>query len=503
MYIINIASELAPIAKVGGLADVLLGLSRELSWKGHDVDIIIPKYDCMDTEGIRDLSIYNDNLPSFYEGTTFPNTIWKGWVENLKVYFIEPRHPAHFFHRGCFYGCEDDADRYLYFSRVAMEFIYRENLRPDIIHLHDWQTAAIAPLYYGPYQSLGFKGPKIVFTIHNIEYQGHCSIYNLDKIGLNGKDYLTQDKMQDSLYKDAINLVKGGIIYSDYITTVSPSYAEEVLTPAGGRGLDNTLRKYKAKFSGILNGIDYSYWNPEIDRYLPAHFSPREVPTNKKDRNTLDKKAYIKNNLRERLFLAEEHRPILGCIARLVPQKGIELIKHSLYHTLDRGGQFILLGSSPIPSINSEFQELKHRFSDHSRVHLILHHNEELAHLIYAASDMFIVPSLFEPCGLTQMIALKYGTVPIVRKTGGLADTIFDVDQSGKPFDQTNGYVFENPDPREMELTLDRAFNCWFYEPDKWRKLMTNGMKIDFSWNEPSNKYLGVYKKLFSNLALP
>lgn len=496
MHIINIASELAPIAKVGGLADVLLGLSRELSWKGHDIDIIIPKYDYMDTEGIRDLAIYNDNVPSFYEGEWFPNTIWKGWVENLKVYFIEPHHPKHFFHRGCFYGCEDDIDRYLYFSRAALEFMYKEEVHPDIIHLHDWQTAVIAPLYHDIYQPLGFKKPKLVFTIHNIEYQGHCSTADIAKIGLKGSDYLVQDKMQDSLYADAINLLKGGIVYADYTTTVSPNYAKEVLTPLGGRGLETTLIKCKDKFKGILNGIDYSYWNPEIDRFLPAHFSYREMPENKKDRNTLDKKAYIKNILRERLFLDEEHRPILGCIARLVPQKGIELIKHALYHTLAKGGQFVLLGTSPIPSISADFQELKHHFDDHPCVNLILHHNEELAHLIYAASDMFIVPSLFEPCGLTQMIALKYGSVPIVRKTGGLADTIFDVDYSGKPFEETNGFVFEYPDPQGVESALDRAFDCWFHHPDRWRKLMINGMKIDFSWNKPSNEYLDIYKSL-------
>lgn len=496
MHIINIASELAPIAKVGGLADVLLGLSRELSWKGHDVDIIIPKYDCMDTEGIRDLAIYNENVPSYFKGELFPNTIWKGWVENLKVYFIEPTHPAHFFHRGCFYGCEDDNDRYLYFSRAALEFMFKESIQPDIIHLHDWQTAVIAPLYQKVYQGLGFKKPKVVFTIHNIEYQGRCSAADLDNIGLNGKQLLAPNELQDDQYKDAINLLKGAILYSDFVTTVSPNYAIEVLTPLGGRGLDKTLLKYKNKFKGILNGIDYSYWNPEIDRYLPAHFSPREIPANKKDRNTIDKKAYIKNMLRERLFLAEEHRPILGCIARLVPQKGIELIKHALFHTLEKGGQFVLLGSSPIPSISAEFQDLKHQFTDHPCVHLILHHNEELAHMIYAASDMFIVPSLFEPCGLTQMISLKYGAVPIVRKTGGLADTIFDVDYSQKPFAETNGYVFDYPDATGVESALDRAFDCWFHNQDKWRKLMIQGMKIDFSWNKPSNEYLEVYKSL-------
>lgn len=496
MYIIHIASELAPIAKVGGLADVTLGLCRELSWKGHDVDIIIPKYDCMDSNEVRDLSVDFQNLMSYYNGEWHSNTVWVGWVENLKVYFVEPHTPRHFFNRGCFYGCEDDIERYLYFSRAAMEFIYKKQLNPDVIHLHDWQSAAVAPLYYDMYKGLGLTKPKVVFTIHNIEYQGKCSTADLDRIGLNGSQYLVPEKLQDNYELGNINLLKGGIVYSNFVTTVSPNYAKEVKTPEGGRGLDKTLLQYEDKFIGILNGIDYSYWNPEIDRYLPAHFSSREVPASKKDRNTLDKKAFIKKIFRERLDMAEDHRPIIGCIARLVPQKGIELIKHTLTYAIEHNAQFVLLGSSPIPKISEEFHQLKHRYTDHPHVHLTLHHQEELAHLIYASSDMFIVPSIFEPCGLTQMIALKYGTIPVVRKTGGLADTIFDVDYSGRKFEETNGFVFDLPDTTGIESALSRAIHYWFHDPEKWRHLMINGMNIDFSWNLPSNQYLEVYKKI-------
>jgi len=495
MHIVHIASELAPLAKVGGLADVLLGLSRELSWKGHDVDIIIPKYDCMDSNEIRDFNVDYQDLPSFYNGEWYRNVVWIGWVENLKVYFIEPHHPRHFFDRGCFYGCDDDIERYLYFSRVCLEFLLKRGLTPDIIHLHDWQTAAIAPLYRDIYHK-DLPKPKIIFTIHNLEYQGRCSPKDLDRIGLDGMKYLTEETMQDPYDPSLINLLKGGIIYADYVTTVSPNYAWEAKTVEGGRGLNRTLIKYQEKFIGILNGIDYSYWNPEIDRYLPAHFSSRETPSNKKDRNTLDKKAFIKKILRERLMLAEVHRPIVGCIARLVPQKGIDLIKHALLHIVEKGGQFVLLGSSPIPAINSDFHELKHLFADHPHVNLTLHHQEELAHLIFAGSDMFIVPSIFEPCGLTQMISMKYGTVPIVRKTGGLADTVFDVDNSGLKFEETNGYTFDNPDTHGIDSALDRAIHCWYDDPDRWRKLMLNGMNIDFSWNKSSDAYLEIYKKV-------
>jgi starch synthase len=499
MHVIHIASELAPLAKVGGLADVLLGLCRELSWKGHDVDIIIPKYDCMDSNEVRDMAIAYQDLMSFYEGEWFSNIVWMGWVENLRVYFIDPRHPQYFFNRGCFYGCEDDIDRYLYFSRAALEFLYKKQIHPDIIHLHDWHTAGVAVLYRDMYKSLGMVNTKVILTIHNMEYQGQCAPENLDKIGMDGKEYATASKMLDPTYSNTINLLKGGIVYADFVTTVSPNYAQEVMTVEGGRGLDQVLIKYKEKFEGVLNGIDYSYWNPEIDRYLPVHYSPREVPVNKKDRNTLDKKAFLKKYLREQLSLSEDHSPIVGCITRLVPQKGLELIKYALSYTLQQGGQFVLLGSSPIPAIATEFLALKHAYQDHPHVHLVLHYHEELSHLIFAASDMFIVPSLFEPCGLTQMIALKYGAVPIVRRTGGLADTVWDVDNSDVPFDKRNGYTFDAPDNASIEAALKRAFDRWYHQPNIWRQLMIRGMSIDFSWNHSAAVYLNIYKKLTSS----
>lgn len=496
MHILNIASELAPLAKVGGLADVLLGLSRELSWKGHDVDIILPKYDCMDSNTVRDLNIEIEDLKTFYQGKLYSNTIWMGWVENLRVYFIEPHHPSYFFNRGCFYGCEDDIARYLYFCRAALEFMIQRKIHPDILHIHDWQTAALAPLLKDPLIKKGTFDPKVVFTIHNLEYQGKCLPEDLDSIGLNGKELLKEEAMLDPFLKDHLNLLKGAIVYSDHVTTVSPNYAWEIKTIEGGRGLEKVLVEYESKLSGILNGVDYAYWNPELDRYLPAHFSSREVPMDKKDRSTLDKKAYIKKVLREKLYLTESHKPIVGCITRLVPQKGIELIKHVLMTIASKGGQFILLGSSPIASINAEFHDLQHHFRDHPDIHIVLQHQEDLAHLIFAGSDMFIVPSLFEPCGLTQLIAMKYGTIPIVRKTGGLADTVFDIDYSEKPIGERNGYVFDWPDAQGIDSALDRALKCWFENPDKWRKLMVSAMQMDFSWNISSQLYLDIYKKL-------
>lgn len=495
MYFIHIGSEMAPVAKVGGLGDVILGLSRELSWKGHDVDIIIPKYDCMDSDKVRDLSIHMRDLMSFYQGEWYSNTIWMGWVENLKVYFVEPHHPRHFFDRGCFYGCEDDIERYLYFSRTAMEFLYKKQLNPDILHIHDWQTAAIPLLYREMYNQLGYSKPKLIFTIHNIEYQGRCSPSDLLSIGLK-EELDLHPNLKDPIDPKLVNLMKGAINYSDYITTVSPTYSKEVLTQEGGKGLEKVLKSHSHKFKGVLNGIDYSYWNPELDPYLPAHFSPREEPENKKDRNTLDRKGFLKMALRHRVGLAEGHKPIIGCVTRLVPQKGIELIKAALEFTLKHNGQFVLLGSSPIPEITTEFLEIKHRYDDDPNIQLILHHEEELAHIIYAGTDIFIVPSIFEPCGLTQMIALKYGSIPVVRTTGGLADTIFDIDNDPEAETIGNGFTFSEPKPKEIENALSRAFEAWFHDQDRWRHLMIKGMNIDHSWDKPANVYLGIYNQL-------
>jgi starch synthase len=300
--------------------------------------------------------------------------------------------------------------------------------------------------------------------------------------------------MQDLYYPETINLLKGAIVYADYITTVSPTYSWEVTTMEGGRGLDSTIKKYSNKFEGVLNGIDNAYWNPETDRHLPLHFSSRESPKTKKDSCIVDAKGAIKQILRQRLELAEEHRPIVGCITRLVPQKGIEMIKHVIKTITGKGGQFVLLGSSPIPSIDAEFHKLKAHFNDHPHVHLILQHQEDLAHLIFGGSDIFIVPSLFEPCGLTQLIAMRYGAIPVVRKTGGLADTVFDVDAENAK-DRANGYVFEHPDNQGVDSALDRAIHSWYDNPDKWRKLVIHDMNQDFSWNKPSERYLEIYKK--------
>ncbi len=481
MHIIHIASEMARIAKVGGLGDVILGLSRQCADEGHEVEVILPRYTCLHHEGMRDLHVLHRDLWSFGGGKWHHNTIWAGWVEGIKVYLIEPHTAPHYFERERIYGYDDDIERFIYFSRAALEFLQRAQIKPDILHLHEWHSALCAPLYHDLYGRLGNENGAVVFTMHNLKHQGQCSVHDLDKVGIHGADYLHPDKLQHNADPNTINLLKGGIVYADAITTVSPTYAKEVLGPKFGMDLDETLLQHQDKFQGVLNGLDYSLWGPTVDKLLPVAYSH--------DDESIRNKGQCKHALRDRLALEQRVCPVVGTIARLVPQKGVEMIKHSIFEVLDRGGQFVLLGSAATKEINDDFHALKIHFADNPNVHLELHHHEELAHLIYAGCDLFMVPSLFEPCGLTQIIALRYGTVPLVRRTGGLADTVFDDD---------NGFTFDTPNFASCDAALHRALDLYENDKKAWTEMMVRGMKMDFSWKRSSKEYLDVYAQVIN-----
>jgi starch synthase len=496
MHIVHIASELAPLAKVGGLADVVYGLSKELIQKGHLVDIIIPKYDCMDDSVIKNLKIVNADLKTYYEGKYESSTVWQGKVENLNVFFIEPHNESAFFSRGTFYDCFDNIDRFTFFSRAALEFLLHSKFKPDVVHCHDWHTALIPVLYHEIFKTFGLTIGGFVFTIHNLEHQALCQPFVVDKIGLNSSYLLHFSKLQDPQKHDHLNLLKGGIVYSTYFTTVSPNYAKEIQTSLGGFGLQNVINHYHYKFLGILNGLDWSYWDPSSDPYLTFKYRvDNNLEKNKEDKLLFKGKADNKKHLRHRLRMSSKSCPIVSCISRLVRQKGVELIEHALFRTLELGGQFILLGTSPDPKISEHFHSLKVNLGHNPNVHFEMQYNEELSHQIFAGSDFFIVPSLFEPCGLTQLISLRYGTIPIVRKTGGLADTVFDVDYSYKPQDKCNGYTFDHPDNQGLESALDRAIHQWYNDKDKIKKLIKRGMSADFSWKIPATQYLELYRR--------
>ncbi len=486
MHIIHIASEMAPAAKVGGLGDVILGLSRELQAKGHTVEVILPKYSSIDYRAVDGLSIVCRDLWSYLAGGWCHNTVWKGRVAGIKVFFIEPHNPTHYFCREHPYGYPDDIERFTYFSRAALEFLLKTRSRPDILHLHEWQTALIAPLYWDIYRALGLNNPAIVMTLHNLEHQGHCTPADLDRVGLKGLHYLTQERLAHDGNPLTINLLKGGIVYSNLVTTVSPTYAREIQTVAMGHGLDHTLRTHASKLKGILNGLDYAHWSPKTDTHLIANYEASE--------EGLQKKAENKRELQRRLLLAPTDSPLIGCVARLVPQKGVSLIKHAMLRALSLGAQFVLLGSSPIPAIRDDFHKLKVQLCDNVNVHLELQHHEELIHLIFAGADLFIVPSIFEPCGLTQLISLAYGTIPIVRRTGGLADTIVDIDNRERSLNERNGFVFDLPTPEGVNTALDRALVMYSQNPTLWKELQLRAMRFDFSWKRPALEYIKIYE---------
>lgn len=485
MYIVQIASECAPVIKAGGLGDVVYGLSRELEIRGHTIEIILPKYDCMRYDHIWGLhEAYQDLWVPWYDGAIHC-TVYCGWVHGRLCFFIDPHSQDVFFNRGRYYGSPDDNMRFAFFSKAALEFLLRTNKRPDIIHCHDWQTGLVPVLLFEIYQHHGMGNQRVCFTIHNFKHQGHAGAEILWATGLNREPYYFHpDRLQDNFNPFALNFMKGGIVYSNFVTTVSPNHAWEARHMDFGYGLGHTLHLHQHKFSGILNGIDYDIWNPAIDRYITYHYTPENLTGKLKN-----KKA-----LRDRLWLQHDDKPIICYIGRLDDQKGVHLVHHAIYYALGRQAQFVLLGSATEARINAHFWHEKHFLNDNPDCHIELGFNEELSHLIYAGADMIIVPSNFEPCGLTQMIGLKYGTIPIVRGVGGLVNTVFDRDyDQTKPMQKRNGYVFYQTDYPAIESAMDRAIGLYYSYPDEFEKLVLQGMEYDYSWNHPGSYYLGIF----------
>ncbi len=483
MYVVMVAPECAPVAKVGGLGDVVEGLSNELQIRGHAVEIILPKYDCMRYDHIWGLQkTYSDLWVPYYDRHVRCDVFF-GFVHGLKCFFIEPHSDKNFFNRGVFYGHRDDPERFAFFCRAALEFMLKTNKHPDIIHCHDWQTALVPVLLFDVYKHLGMTHPRVCYTLHNVMHQGVTGDVVLRQVGLDPAPYRTRDRLQDDSNHGAVNLMKGGIVYSNFVTTVSPRYAEEIKYSDQGCGLQRTLWVHGMKCGGVLNGIDYNVWNPEIDPLIACRYGI----------DSIGDKYHNKEALRHRLLLRQEQKPIVAVVSRLDRQKGVELIRHAIFYCLSNGCQFVLLGSSPDPAINHEFWQIKGQLNDNPDCHLEISYNEELAHLIYAGADMILIPSAFEPCGLTQMIAMKYGTVPVVRNTGGLADTVFDADYAHKPYHERNGYVFNDFDGPGLESALSRAIGMWYLYPQYFRELMANGMRYDYSWNHQAKHYLNIY----------
>ncbi|MBQ6165031.1 MAG: glycogen synthase GlgA [Clostridia bacterium] len=471
MKVLYAASEARPFSVSGGLADVACSLPRALRKRLVGCRLITPLYDTIAQE-------YKDKM-EFVTHITVP-VAWRRQycglfrlsMDGVICYFIDNQY---YFKRDGLYGYYDDAERYAFFARAILEVIPYLDFKPDVIHCNDWQTA-LTPVYYSLFYANreGFENIKTVFTIHNIQYQGK---YGMELVG----DVLglSQDEAQKVEYDGCVNLLKGGIECADKVTTVSPTYAKEILDPWYSHGLDGILREREWKLQGILNGIGYDIYDPENDPDIAAPFSAADPAG----------KAVCKAALQKEAGLAERADvPVMGVVSRLVSHKGFDLVEAVLDELLSNADiQVVVLGSGEWQYENF-FREAQARHPD--KLSLRLGFSSEYAKRIYAGSDLFLMPSKSEPCGLSQMIALRYGAVPIVRETGGLKDTVFD---SG--LGEGNGFTFANYNAHDMLHTIYRAIEG-YKNAEGWQILRKRAMECDNSWKNAAGEYIKMYNKV-------
>ncbi|KAI3443478.1 hypothetical protein Pfo_000143 [Paulownia fortunei] len=491
LHIVHVTAEMAPIAKVGGLGDVVTGLARACLTRGHKVDVFLPFYECINKQHIKELAL-TSTYNSYYDGSWIPTNVYRGVVLGIPVVFIEPSN--HFFKGQSVYGGSyNELEAYLFFSRACLEWLQVSATHPDIIHVHEWQTGGLPLLYWDMYHYLSLKKPRIVLTIHNMEHYGECGQEHLSKCGLDGSMYATEEKAVDDRTighnPERLSLLKGGIVYSNAVVTVSPTYLKETLCSGW---LACMLIRHRDKYFGILNGIDTAIWNPSTDALLPAKFDADKVEGKKIC------KLFVQRGLglgTEGLPWDSDKVPLVVCITRLVAQKGLHLITDAIRYVKVLGGQMIILGTAPDARVGREFEALAQLHNQDSSIRILLMYSEELSHMLYAAADIVLVPSIYEPCGLSQMIGMRYGAVPVVRKTGGLADTVFDMDDQLQP-EMANGFVFEGIDEGSLNWALDRAFSYYREKPNEWRGIVKKVMQMDNSWNNTAGKYIDVYNSV-------
>jgi starch synthase len=474
---------MTPFAKVGGLGDVLMGLTRELLWRGCNVETVLPHYGSIDMSFLRPTG-----LEEMFE-TSFDGKSCQACVRHYKVFDEIPvalldTESGFWQKREKIYGGNDEIFSFLFFCRAVVDWLSSTVGFPDLLHVHDWQTALLPLLCRA--KGSEAANMKSVLTIHNLEYQGLCSWNDLGRIRVFPHSPVDPGVIQDDA-RGCLNLVKAGILSVDRVTTVSPTYAREVTTQERGEGLHDVLRSISSRFVGILNGIDYTYWNPEIDPMLFAQYGSQHI----KDARAA--KLVNKKELFSKCGIPLRPEPLIAAITRLVPQKGISLIHDLFSQAQELGVQCLLLGSAGSLEIEQMFLRLDAKLRKEGRGAVILKSDEAFAHQIYSAADLFVVPSIFEPCGLTQLIALKYGAVPVVRRTGGLADTIIDVrahDQS-----ESNGFVFDTPSLEVFKETCQRALVA-MHDETSWLHLMQRGMQQNFSWASSGQRYLALYDEI-------
>ena len=469
------ASEVAPFIKTGGLADVAGSLPNALAKLGHDVRVILPLYSAIPAMWRRQMTF----LKSFHFPLSWRNAycgLFSLAYQGLTYYFIDNEY---YFQREGLYGQFDDGERFAYFSRAVVEVPIQLGWSPDIVHCNDWQTSLV-PVYLleARHREPLLMHTKSVFTIHNIEYQGQFDRNILgDVLGLD-ESYFREDML--SYYGD-VNLVKGAIYAADYITTVSPTYAKELQYAFYAHGLEGVIADNYHKFTGILNGIDMEHNNPATDPFLPAPYSAAD-PSGK---------AACKAALQEKLGLnVDPDVPIIACISRLVAHKGYELVTAAFPKILEHYVQFVVLGTGDW-GIESFFRMAAQEYP--GRVSANLMYSAELASQLYAGADLLLMPSISEPCGLSQMIAMRYGTVPIVRLTGGLKDSV----PSYNPTTGTGlGFTFGSITPGDLLGAIDRGLEAYETDRPNWTALMKRGMTTDFSWDQSAAAYEKVYQKV-------
>ena len=474
MKVLYVAAEVTPFIKTGGLADVAGSFPNALKQNGCDIRVVMPLYSSISYE-------YRSKMK--HVGFFYVELGWRRQYagvlslehEGITFYFIDNEY---YFNRYNIYGEIDDGERFIFFSKASTilpKYLY---FKPDIIHTNDWHTGLI-PLYIRDFAKGDdfYKEIKSVFTIHNLKYQGVFPEYILEDVAGLSREYFHEDGLK---FYDSINLLKAGIVYSDKITTVSKSYAEEIKTSYFGESLDGILRSQDYKLSGIINGIDYDIYNPLTDTNLVKNY----------DKDTLSYKIQNKLELQKIYNLPNRQDvPLISMVTRLVAMKGLDLLCHILDELLQEDIQFVLLGTG-----DREYENMFRYFQGKypEKVASRIYFNEKESHLIYGGSDIFIMPSLAEPCGISQLIALRYGTIPVIREVGGLKDTVVPYNEFTG---EGNGFSFANFNAHELLFTIKRALNL-YQDKDKWSKLMTQAMDAKHDWDESSKEYLKLYTSL-------
>ena len=475
MNILYVTGEAAPFCKTGGLADVSGSLPVALAARGHHVAVMLPLYDTISKQWRRQMTFHRFiyvNLSWRHEYCGLFSLEYRG----VTWYFVDNEH---YFARGRLYGEGDDGERFGFFSRAVLDLLPLLDEMPQVIHCNDWQTALV-PVYRqdltGRWDAL--RGIRTVFTIHNIEYQGKFGANTVsDLFGLDRGWYDGGTLEMDG----CVNLMKGAMLCADAVTTVSPTYARQLRLSAYAQGMESVVQRCGEKFSGIVNGIDTAVFDPATDPVLPAHYSVRN----------LRGKATCKKALQQELGLqVQSDVPVISMVSRLVGHKGIDLICESLDNIMRTGCQLVLQGSGE-EQYESFFRYAENRYK--GRLCAYIGYNEELAHRIYAGSDLFLMPSRSEPCGLSQMIAMRYGAVPIVRQTGGLADTVRSC-QMGQ--EDGNGFVFADYSAFDMQYVISQAIELYRSDLHGFHRVQRCGMTDDFSWNVSAGAYEALYENI-------